>query len=403
MKIMKVGEKMRNLKIGLLFILIFVNIGCVQTGLNRGTKVTPNQTQQRNKAPKTQNFGDYHALLIYVDDYKYLPKLETPKNDIEAVAKILKNRYGFKGVTIVPNPKNSDELVAILDKLTKKMSDNDNLLIYYAGHGDYIQKGDMGFWQLKDARKDSRVGWISVKQAINFTLSQMRAKHILVISDSCYSGAILRKGGAKLGVNRADMHYYKEIYQKKSRTALTSGALEPVSDGDPLNPNHSVFTNGFLYALQNNQKPIFTLEEKFSDIKRYVRIKSDMQTPLYSDIAKTGHDMGGDFIFVDRFTKAKLPVVVNKQNIPKTPIQTKRDPNITKAKKLIKIGDIAKKEGNTRESMKLYREACDLKNGVGCAKLGMSYDKQYNAQKAIVFYTKACMLGVQSVCKFIER
>ena len=393
---------MQNFKVGLLFILIFINVGCVQTELNRGVKIMPTHIQQRNIAPKGQNFGNYHALLIYVDDYTYLPKLETPKNDVEAVAKILKDRYGFKGATIVNNPKNSDELVVILDKLTQKMTHNDNLLIYYSGHGNYIEKGEAGFWLLKDAQKDNRSGWISVKQAINFTLNQMSAKHILVVSDSCYSGAILRKGGAKLPVNRADMHYYNEIYQKKSRTALTSGALEPVMDGDPINPNHSVFTNGFLYALQNNQKSIFTLEEKFPDIKRYVQLKSDMQTPLYSDIAKTGHDMGGDFIFVDKFAKAK-PIVVNEQNISKAPIQTKRDPNIAKAKELIKIGDIAKKKGDIGQSMKLYREACDLKNGVGCAKLGMSYDKQYNAQKAIIFYTKACMLGVQSVCRVIER
>jgi len=392
---------MKNLKIGLLSIILFVNIGCIQTGEpNRGVKVAPNQTQSI-MVLQNQNFGNYHALLIYVDDYKYLSKLETPKNDIKAVATILKNRYGFKEVTIVPNPKNSDELVAILDKLTQKMTQNDNLLIYYAGHGDYIKKGDAGFWLLKDARKDSRVGWISVKQAINFTLSQMRAKHILVVSDSCYSGAILRKGGTKLGVNRADMHYYKEIYQKKSRTALTSGALEPVMDGDPINPNHSVFTNGFLYALQNNQKPIFTLEEKFSNIKRYVQLKSDMQTPLYSDIVKTGHDMGGDFIFIDN-SKKLLSIPPQPYQPPKKTSRKIRGLN-NNVKKILQEGDKYKKTEKILKAMQSYQKTCDLENGIGCAKLGMIYHKQGNDVKAVIYFTKACSFGVKKACRVIEH
>ncbi|SFV67139.1 Polysaccharide deacetylase, caspase activity [hydrothermal vent metagenome] len=391
---------MQNLRIGLLFILIFTNVSCLQTEPNRGVKIIPNYAQQRNITSKSQNFGNYHALLIYIDDYTYLNKLETPKYDVEATAKILKERYGFK-TTIVSNPKNSDELVEILDKLSQKITPNDNLLIYYAGHGHYIKKANAGYWQLKDARKDSRVGWISIASAINNTLNLMSAKHILVISDSCYSGAILRKSDARLGVNREDMRYYTQLHQKKSRNALTSGGLEPVLDGDPINPNHSIFTNGLLYSLQNNTKPIFVLEEKFSEIKRYIKLKAD-QTPQYSDIAKTGHEMGGDFIFVDRLAKGKLL----KQTVPITktkPINTTEPQIRGTGKKLIEKGDKAKEDGNIDQAMKLYRESCDLKNGIACAKLGMSYHKKHNDVKAVIFFTKACSLGVEKACRVIER
>ena len=393
---------MQNLKIGLLFILIFINVGCIQTEPDRGVKVASIQPLGKDIVLKSQNFGNYHALLIYVDDYTYLSKLETPRYDVKSVADILKNRYGFKEITTVANPKNSDELVDILDKLSQKMTQNDNLLIYYAGHGHYVQKGDVGFWLLKDARKNSRAGWISVKQAISFTLSQMSAKHILVVSDSCYSGAILRRdGGAKLRGNRDDIQYYNKIHQKKSRNALTSGALEPVLDSDPTNPNHSVFTNGFLYALQNNQKPIFTLEEKFPNIKRYVQLKSNIQTPLYSDISQTGHDMGGDFIFVDN---SKEILSIPQQPIYQPPKRTSKKIRglNSNAKKFLQKGDSHRKAGEIPKAMQLYQKSCDLKNGIGCAKLGMLYHKQYNDVKAIISFTKACTLGVQSACKVIE-
>jgi len=381
----------------LLLIYLLITTGCVQTELDRGVKVVPNHTQQRNIASKAQNsFGDYYAILIYVDDYTYLNRLDTPKYDVEAIAKILKERYGFK-TTIIPNPKNSDELLGILDGFNKKITSNDNLLIYYAGHGDYIKKANAGYWQLKDAKKDSRVGWISIESAVNNTLNLMSAKHILVISDSCYSGAILRKSDTKLGVNRADMRYYTELYQKKSRNALTSGGLEPVLDSDPINPNHSIFTNGLLYSLQHNTKPIFALEEKFSEIKKYIKL------PQYSAIRKTGHKMGGDFIFVDRFSKDETNIVAKPKTLNLPLVSKKRNLNIDRAKTFIKKGDIAKREGDIAKSIRFYKKACDLKNGIGCAKLGMSYYKRNDEMRAVIFFTKACSLGMQRACSVIER
>ena len=138
---------------------------------------------------KVKDFGNYHALLIYVEEYKHLGNLKTPKKDVEAVAEVLKNRYGFVETKIVPNPQNGDELLDVLDDFKNRLNENDNLLIYYAGHGS-----KNGYWQLSIAKKNSRFGWISVKEAINKTLSSMRSKHILVVADSCYSGVLTRSG-----------------------------------------------------------------------------------------------------------------------------------------------------------------------------------------------------------------
>lgn len=267
---------------------------------------------------KTSTFGNYHALLIYVEDYINLSKLITPKKDVESIAKVLKNRYGFKDIKIVSNPKNSDELIAILDDLKNNLKEEDNLLIYYAGHGSYSKTSQKGFWQLKNAEENRRVGWISLDDAINYPLKEMNAKHILVVSDSCYSGAILRDGVSMSSLNFATKKYYTKLYQLKSRTALTSGSLQPVLDGDSTNSNHSVFANGFLTMLKKNTKPIFALEENYPKVKRYVLLNSKEQKPLYSDVRLTGHEDGGDFIFLDRKVLTEYREIEQNSSIEKS-------------------------------------------------------------------------------------
>ena len=387
------------LKIALLCILFIT--GCIQA--DRGIQVMPTQSAKNKNITKISKlFGDYYALLIYVDDYTNLPKLETPKHDIEVIANILKSRYGFKETKIISNPRNNDELVAVLDSYGQKIKRKDNLLIYYAGHGSFEKRMKEGFWQLKDAKERSRVGWISIKSAINNTLNIINARHILVISDSCYSGAIFRKGGASLPHNRDDIRYYKEIYQKKSRTALTSGGLEPVLDGSPLNPNNSIFSNALLSTLEKNKKSIFSLEEKFPEIKRYIKLKAD-QTPEYSDISKTGHEMGGDFIFVDNSLPLSLPLPLNF-----TPSKNPSQP--TKGVKVrgdisfyIKEANRFKKEENRAKAMEFYLKACNLKSGVGCMGLGVLYQKQNDNKNTIKYLNKSCEYGHKNSCKMLTE
>ena len=90
--------------------------------------------------------------------------------------------------------------------------------------------------------------------------------------------------------------YLSRIAQKKARSVLSSGGLEPVLDSGGK-ANHSVFASAFLDALKEN-KNVMDATELFSAIRRPVILNSD-QTPEFSDIRKAGHD-GGDFIFCRR-------------------------------------------------------------------------------------------------------
>jgi hypothetical protein len=155
--------------------------------------------------------------------------------------------------------------------------------------------GEQGYWLPVDAEEGIPMNWISVGD-ITVMLRAIRAKHALVVADSCYSGTLVRAGAAQPRTAREKHAWIKRILGKRSRVALVSGGLEPVADsgGDG---KHSVFASAFIKALTRNTG-VIEGRELFEQIKRPVVLNSD-QTPSYSDIRKTGHD-GGDFILVRR-------------------------------------------------------------------------------------------------------
>ena len=133
------------------------------------------------------DFGKFYALLIGNNDYKLLPHLMTPKNGHSALDELLSERYGYTTMLVEDGTREQimDSMYALLGKLTSE----DNLLIYYAGHGEYVTDTDRGVWLPVDANPQSPANWISNVE-INDYLKQIKAKQIIVIADSCYSGSL---------------------------------------------------------------------------------------------------------------------------------------------------------------------------------------------------------------------
>ncbi len=232
-------------------------------------------------------FGKYYALVIGNNNYASLPKLKTARNDAQTVSNVLKRNYGFN-VTLLLDAGRSDILIA-LSGLREKLSDRDNLLIYYAGHGFLDKEGDEGYWLPVDATKNNEVNWIS-NSSITTQLKAIEARHIIVIADSCYSGKL----GRDVHIQKRTPDYYTRIVQKRSRSVIASGGLEPVIDSGGRG-NHSVFASAFIAALEDN-KGIIDTSELFNSIRRPVVLNAD-QVPEHADIRKAGHE-GGEFIFV---------------------------------------------------------------------------------------------------------
>ena len=232
------------------------------------------------------DFGRYHALVIGINDYQNLPDLKTALDDARAVAEILEVDYEFK-VTLLENP-SRDDIVDKFDELRETLGYQDNLLIYYAGHGWLDEDSNRGYWLPADAKPNRRTRWISNATLID-TLQAIQSKHVMIVADSCFSGTLIR--GVNIGLKGGD--YWRRMADKQARVAITSGGLEPVVDSS--GGKNSPFATAFIQALRENET-ILDGTALFGKIRRPVMIATQ-QTPQYSDVRNAGHE-GGDFLFV---------------------------------------------------------------------------------------------------------
>lgn len=236
------------------------------------------------------DFGNYRALVVGIDDYRNLKPLKTAVGGARAVDQLLREGYGFQ-TTLLLNP-TRDALVRALDKLREELTERDNLVIYYAGHGYLDRQTDEGFWLPANAEEQSQVEWVPVS-TITRLLRATNAKHVLVIADSCYSGTLTRDAGVALPTGAERQAELARLSAKRARKALTSGGLEPVNDGG--GDGHSVFTRALIKALAENRQPLDG-DALFRAVRRQVIVNAK-QTPEYADVRFAG-DEGGDFIFV---------------------------------------------------------------------------------------------------------
>ncbi len=250
---------------------------------------------------KDINFGKYYALVIGVETYDNISNLDTPVNDINAIAEVLENKYGFS-VQKVVNADNISIMEAI-NNLNNQLEKNDNLLIFFAGHGHRLQtdKQESGYWLPTNADAPPRdTNWVS-NEFITRHLSRIKAKRVLVVADSCYAGLLSSSPDLlMLGADQSSVEFLKYKANKRSRLLLTSGGDEPVLDSD--GNKHSIFASAFIDALNNN-KDIMTGPQLFKAVQgRVIKESSNAefkQVPEYKAIKGAGHEVG-EFFFVPK-------------------------------------------------------------------------------------------------------
>lgn len=244
------------------------------------------------------DFGHYVALVIGNNNYRYGPKLRTAVNDARAVADLLKSRYGFETVVLLDADRY--QILSALNTLREKLTSRDNLLVYYAGHGELDQTNDRGYWLPVDAELTSNANWIASYQ-ITDILKAMAAKQIMLVADSCFSGMLTRSGLTRLGTGMTDdeqSRWYRTMAAKHARVVLTSGGVKPVSD---IGGNgHSVFAEAFLTTLRSNRQ-VLEGQKLAQQVTRMVAVapaaEKLQQVPIYAPLGYAGHE-AGDFFFV---------------------------------------------------------------------------------------------------------
>ncbi len=263
--------------------------------LYRGSN-DPLKGLKASKAIQEVSVGRYFALVIGIDNYsgEWKP-LKNAVNDAKSVAAQLTSNYEFQSIKTLYNEQATrTNILKEYEWLIANVRENDNLLIFYSGHGDYKENLQRGYWVPIDATTGSVSEMISNTDIKDF-LGAIKSKHTFLIADACFSGDIFRGKTLTIPYENS-FKYYNQIYSKPSRTALTSGGIEPVMDGGK--EGHSVFTYYLLKSLSGNQNKFFDASQLFNDIKVAV-INNSNQTPGFSPIVNTG-DEGGQFIFIKK-------------------------------------------------------------------------------------------------------
>jgi len=237
--------------------------------------------------------GRYYALVIGINDYRHLRKLKTAEADAKAIDATLRGRFGFETKLLLNA--NRQQIFGALVDYRRKLDATANLLIYYAGHGINDREVNKAYWLPVDATEGDPSNWISADD-VTTNVRGISAKHVLIVSDSCYSGTLTR--GLEMGLASAAAgreKFLRKMLQGKSRTLLASGGDEPVADGG--GSGHSVFARALLRGLTENERDAFTASELFNDFIQEAVAGSASQAPEYNPLSNSGHE-SGDFVFV---------------------------------------------------------------------------------------------------------
>lgn len=227
-------------------------------------------------------------LGIGINEYQEFSNLNNALNDVNAIEKLLIEKYDIQESIILDNQKATRAgIIDMLDELEGRVHENDKLIIYYSGHGHLNKRTKLGYWIPYDAKKNRTANYIR-NSTIRDYIKVINARHTLLISDSCFSGALFVRGATRstLAID--------ELEDRTSRWAICSGRHdEEVYDGEP--GTHSPFAASILNILQTNAHPKLNVAKLADQVVELTRANY-VQLPEGNPLFGVGH-MGGQYVF----------------------------------------------------------------------------------------------------------
>ncbi len=248
---------------------------------DRGVIPTP-----KDSVTASLRLSKYHALLIAVESYAdpNVLRLHNPVRDAKRLADVLTRRYRFESadVVLLSNPKRAD-IYAAFSRLSAELGPNDNLLIFFAGHGHWDSQKEEGYWLPADAGPLNQSQWISNNDVKDF-LRALKARHTLLIADACFAGSLLTRDAFA-----PETSLWERVYKLPSRTMMTSG-----SKNEKV-PDDSKFLDYVIKRLEDPPSDYLRAGKLFADIQDAVMANSPVM-PQYGPISNVNHE-GGEFLF----------------------------------------------------------------------------------------------------------
>jgi len=249
--------------------------------------------------------GIQRALLIGNSQYRSAKWLDlaTAAGDAKALADLLIRHYGFKAEhVLLLQDATKPRILKGFYQLELVSGPEDSLLVYYAGHGEADAAG-ISWWIPSGA--EANYDYLSA-QEIKVRLQLIRARHKLLIVDSCFSRSFFEQPSTT--AIRSDYRQNSEAVppdwenkaRRRSVQGISSGGNQPVSDGGPKWGGHSIFAYHLLAQLQSNREPLLAASQLAAAVATYVgrdtRLLNQPQVPDFFQLAEL-EDQGGEFIF----------------------------------------------------------------------------------------------------------
>jgi len=259
--------------------------------------------------PLFQAEGNNYLFTIAIDAYEHCGKLQNARKDAEDLIDCLMKHYRFDEpqlFTLFDEAATKEHIFAGFRKLAELLGPNDNLLVYFSGHGHFDDVLKEGYWIPVEAHYASITDYISYSYLLK-AIKAIQARHILVIADSCYSGGIFVDPGRRSNIS------IDRFERDPSRWMLASGRNEVVPDGQ--GESNSPFARQLLDTLENYASVGIRTSSLIEKVVT-ATIHNSPQTPIGRPLYGVG-DKGGEFVFHPRHRLAK--VEENQKLPPKTP------------------------------------------------------------------------------------
>jgi hypothetical protein len=234
-----------------------------------------------------------YALIFATDEYDNWPDLVNPIDDARTIAELLKNKYGFN-IEIVQNANIEDVFIKLSDYGQRKYKPQDQLLIFFAGHGYFDENFGEGFVVAKNSLENDKAKTTYISHnRLRGVINNIGADHILLAMDVCFGGTfdplIAKSRSASAYEETSETEFLVRKLSYRTRKYLTSGGKEYVSDGIP--GKHSPFTIKLLQGLNEpGSDRILTLSELKGFVEKLI------PEPRFGSF---GDDQNGsDFVFV---------------------------------------------------------------------------------------------------------
>lgn len=249
-------------------------------------------SENRGIAPFPEDYdnvkrGHNYFVGIGINTYQHFTKLHNARKDVEDVADLLCESFHFerKHMTLLlDDDATRKRIIKTISDLRHKISEDDSLLIYYSGHG--FMSGGLGYWIPIEAAKDEEDEFVS-NSDIRDKIKEIKARHTLLISDSCFSASLLVRDAS-----REVSGSFDTWEKQKSRWVVISGK-GIVSDGEQ--GKNSPFANAILKNLKNASDDKINIVKLADEVTKSVGYNYEQQAEC-SPLFGVGHD-GGQFVF----------------------------------------------------------------------------------------------------------